>query len=397
MTCLDFFTAVPGIGADREAAPMAQLQVRFGDVDMPFAVGASSAAVPGVPAGCAELHARWGRLPWDQLVAPALGLARAGVPLQAAHLRMLRNLEAGLLLGEGKQAYAPTGQLLSPGETVYHPGLDRTLEEMSDGGGAAFYRGPIADAMVDAIEAGGGLLGHQDLANSVLVDPPLTAKLGRYAIYGRRDHNRALDSFAALPDDVDALTPADRTVALARSLGGPNGNGDTTNITVVDPDGNACVVTTTLGLGSGVWIPGYGVHVNSMLGEGELYRAGLGPGERVASMMCPLVATDGDHLVLAAGAAGASRIRTALLHTVVGVLVEGRSPAEAVARPRVHPVGTLAHVEPGHDAGVDAALDAAGYTVRPWDHLDHFFGGCTLLGIAGAGADPRRDGATLLL
>ena len=113
---------------------------------------------------------------------------------------------------------------------------------------------------------------------------------------------------------------------------GPQRRGETTNICVVDPAGNACVVTTTLGVGAGVWLPGLGVHLNSMLGEGELLSAESGPGQRMSSMMCPLVVTEGNTLALAAGAAGASRIRTALLHTLVGVLLDELDATTAIAR-----------------------------------------------------------------
>ena len=65
-------------------------------------------------------------------------------------------------------------------------------------------------------------------------------------------------------------------------------------------------------------MPGYGVHLNSMLGEGELIREVLQPGVRMGSMMSPLVAVDDqDRLVLAAGAAGGSRIRSALVQSVL--------------------------------------------------------------------------------
>ena len=99
----------------------------------------------------------------------------------------------------------------------------------------------------------------------------------------------------------------------------------------------------------------------------------------------------------AAGAAGGSRIRTALAHVFAATLLQGQSPDVATSSPRLHPVDRIAHVEPGYpDAGLDG-LDEAGYEVRQWSDAHHFFGGASLLTSAGGGADPRRDGATLLL
>jgi gamma-glutamyltranspeptidase/glutathione hydrolase len=171
--------------------------------------------------------------------------------------------------------------------------------------------------------------------------------------------------------------------------------GDTTNVSVVDAEGNACVITTTLGLGSAVWLPGLGVNLNSMLGEGELITADLAPGRRMSSNMCPLVVIDprGD-LAVAIGSAGASRIRTALVETLLGVLLDD---LDMSARPRLHPVDDTVHAEPGSPAEELTALADAGWTITSWPQLDHFFGGVTAVGQAGAAGDPRRGGVGLLL
>ena len=119
-------------------------------------------------------------------------------------------------------------------------------------------------------------------------------------------------------------------------------------------------------------------------------------------MMCPLVVVDDDgDLVLAAGSAGASRIRTALVDTLLGVLVDGarhatrRSPGPGSTR---SPTGDRrCHAEPGYPEDELAALADAGYTVNRWDHFSHYFGGVSAVGTAGAAGDPRRGGVGLLL
>ncbi|MGH3717030.1 MAG: gamma-glutamyltransferase, partial [Micromonosporaceae bacterium] len=77
VTCLDFFVAVPGLDGGTPE-PMTSVEVNFGGVPLTYAVGGASVAVPGVPAGCGEIHGRWGRLPWRSVVAPAIRLARHG-------------------------------------------------------------------------------------------------------------------------------------------------------------------------------------------------------------------------------------------------------------------------------------------------------------------------------
>ena len=90
--------------------------------------------------------------------------------------------------------------------------------------------------------------------------------------------------------------PSERALALARILAAPPFSGrtyeHTTNLCTVDREGNACVLTTSLGLGSGDFLPGYDVHLNSMLGESDLLIGPLEPGKRMESMMSPTTAFD---------------------------------------------------------------------------------------------------------
>jgi gamma-glutamyltranspeptidase/glutathione hydrolase len=133
-----------------------------------------------------------------------------------------------------------------------------------------------------------------------------------------------------------------------------------------------------------------------MLGEADLVRGPLEPGDRMESMMAPTLVLDGDGLELALGAAGGTRLRTALLTVAVGVVDEGLDPQAAVDRPRVHPAGVVVNAEPGVDEQGLAALEAAGRSVRRWPERHHYFGGVSAVGRAGTAADPRRSGAVAL-
>ncbi len=401
VTCLDFFCSVPGLDGDIEAGPMAPIEVEFGGVPMSYSIGGASVGVPGVPAGVGAVHQRWGRLPWHRVVEPAIALARSGVVLPAAQALTLMSVFPALVPGVGAEIYQPGGRLLSGGDLLFHPGLDRALAALAQDGPEVFYTGRIGRLLVDTVRSAGGALGPADLgAYQVLELPVGHARLDEYHLYARHDLNNLVETVGALPPSVAGLPRGERAVALADALRGYGRQklGDTTNISVVDPDGNACVITVTLGIGSGVWLPDLGVHLNSMLGEGELITADLAPGKRMSSMMCPLVVLDDDgELVLAAGSAGASRIRTALVHTLVNVLVDDLPMREAVARPRFHVVDDVAHAELGYPEEELVALSGAGYQVNRWDHTSHYFGGVSAVGHAGAAGDPRRGGAGLLL
>ncbi len=398
VTCLDFFVAVPGTDGDRKADPMLAVEVFFGGLPQVYSIGGASVAVPGVPAGCGELHRRWGRLPWAALVAPAIELAHTGAPIQPAHARTLAACAPALVWGEGASSYAPGGQLLQGGDLLFHPGLANAMERLAVVGPSLFYTGAYAQLMVDTVRAAGGALGPRDLAGYRVVQTPVRhARLAGHRVHGRCDLNRTVDTIAALPTD---LALPDRAPAVATALRdrGRQKIGDTTNVSVVDAAGNACVVTTTLGLGSAVWLPELGINLNSMLGEGELITDDMEPGRRMSSNMCPLVVSDPNgELAVALGSAGASRIRTALVDTLLGVLVDGLDMGAAIARPRFHVVDDTVHAEPGYPLEELAALAAAGWRIDSWPELNHYFGGVTAVGMAGAAGDPRRDGVGLLL
>ena len=397
VTCLDFFVAVPGLDSDFSAGEPLVVDMLFEDEAVPYVIGPGSVGVPGVPAGCGALAERFGRLPWERLVEPALRLARQGTVLPPTHARVLEMLAPALTLAEGADIYAPGGRLLQGNQILRQPGLVRALELLQAEGAASFYDGTIAESLLALMAERGSAMSAADLvAYRVETVQPQQVEVGGATVYGRRDLAGALDSLAALPDLAGA-DDAERAVALARAIDGRQGRGDTTNVTVVDADGSACVVTTSLGLGSSDWLPGLDIHLNSMLGEQDLISGPLIPGRRLGSMMCPLVAVDDDGLSCAAGAAGGSRIRSALVQVLSGVLAEGLDVRAAVERPRLHPAGRLVHLEPDYpEAGVEALHDA-GYIPRVWRTRHHYFGGVGAVGRTGAYGEPRRDGAAALL
>ena len=129
------------------------------------------------------------------------------------------------------------------------------------------------------------------------------------------------------------------------------------------------------------------------LGETDLVRGRLDPGERMGSMMAPSVALGPDGLALAIGSAGGTRLRTALVTVAAGVLDEGLEPRQAVDRPRFHPAGETVNAEPGVDEAALRELEREGRPVRRWPAQHHYFGGVSAVTPTAAAADPRRSGA----
>jgi gamma-glutamyltranspeptidase/glutathione hydrolase len=387
---LDCFVSVPS-GA---GAPMDELRVPFGEELVHYAIGASSCAVPGVPAGMESLRARFGRLPWAPLVEPALRLARDDVELTEAHAACLRMLAPVMTMREGGEIYAPGGQMLDAGDQLRQPGLERALELVASEGAASVYTGTIAATLLELMAERGGAITAADLAayRAEWREPDRTE------FAGRRILTRA--GLSLLPETFGRLEPGGGPPALltALEMAGVAGTVErTTNLCAVDPEGSACVVTTSLGLGSGDWLPALDLHLNSMLGETDLVRGPLVAGTRMESMMAPTLVFDDAGLELALGAAGGTRLRTAVVAVAAAVLDEGADLQDAVDRPRFHPAGELVNAEAGVDETFLAELEARGRPVRRWPGRHHYFGGVSAIGRTAAAADPRRSGAVRLL
>jgi gamma-glutamyltranspeptidase/glutathione hydrolase len=397
---LDFFVAVPGLGAEpRDIAPI-ELQVPFGAELVHYAVGIASCGVPGVPAGLHALWQRYGRLPWPRLVEPALRIARDGVEMLPAHASCLAMLAPVMTMNEGARIYSPAGRLLETGDRLEQPGLVAALELVASEGALTAYEGSLARSLLGLMEERGGLVTSADLATyEVLWSEPVEASGLRAHWLTRADLSGVPETLPRLPRFA-RLAEADRVVKLATALAADARDGrvgDTTNLVTADAAGTICVVTTSLGLGSGDFLPGLDVHLNSMLGEADLLRGRLEPGARMHSMMAPSIAFDRDGPALAIGAAGGTRLRSALLQVAAGVLDEGLTADAAVERPRVHAAGRRAQLEPGFADETVSGLADAGFEVRVWPSQHHYFGGVSLVTRSGAAGDPRRSGAARLL
>ena len=393
---LDCFCAVPGLGAPPREAELVHLEVPFGAELVHYAVGPASCAVPGVPAGLDALWRAHGRLPWARLVEPALALARTGVAMPPAHVACLEMLAPVMTMREGGRMYAPGGSLLRSGDLLVQPGLVAALESLAAEGAGGAYTGTIGEALLALSHERGGVITREDLAAyAAVAGEPVAARWLGLRVLTRDGLAGLARALVALPP-LRGLAPADRVLALVETLDGAVGpETHTTNVVAVDAEGSACVFTTSLGLGSGDWLPGFDLHLNSMLGETDLLRGSLEPGTRMQSMMAPTLVLDGHDLALAIGAAGGTRLRTALVTVAAGILDEGLEPQQAIDRPRVHPAGGLVNAEPGVDEEGLALLEAAGRAVRRWPERHHYFGGVSSIGRTGAGADPRRSGAAI--
>jgi gamma-glutamyltranspeptidase/glutathione hydrolase len=455
----DFFVSTPGLGLEKpRAGEMEAIDVGFGDsaTTQPFLIGPATVAVPGAVAGLEAVHRAYGRLPWNELLAPATELARGGIQLtrQQAHIHGL--LDPIIRYSEeGRRVYSnASGGRLVAGDTLRLPDLADTFEAIAGRGSAALYRGERARAIVATVRDGGGDLTLDDLAayrvvwrrpvrvahrgHEVLSNPPPSSG-GVLIAYGLALLDKlpaspagSAEALASLADVMREqgrarggtfgrdlhrgglaprlLSPASLGAAqrrIARAHKGPveiASPGGTTHVSAIDGDGNAAAVSTSTGSGSGVIAPGTGVYLNNMLGEPDLIGAATPPpGRRMTSMMAPTIALARDGRPrLVVGSAGSARLRGAIMQIVVNVLEHDLGVAAAIDAPRVHLDEPHVHCEGGHDPAELDRLAALGYDVVRWRRRNLFFGGAAAVellpdGSAAAAGDPRRGGAGVIV
>jgi gamma-glutamyltranspeptidase/glutathione hydrolase len=439
---LDFFVQAPGGGADPSArAELIPVGISFGDAIQEFNIGAASVGGYGVPAGVCEASRRFGRLPLSQLVKPAAKLARDGVllgPQQAYVIEILADIATST--PESAALFAPEGELLGAGDTIRQPELADALERLGAEGAEPFYGGDIGSAIVDWLAARGGMLTRADLAayavvdrppvrvpyrdREVLTNPPPSAggillahaftMLGAdegppgvesvVTVMERAQRERTPEFLAGLDDPRFVERFLGTGGALAErsepTVRGPLGS--TTHISVIDRSGGACSVTCSNGSCSGVIVPGTGMHLNNMLGEQDLNPQGFHrhrPGRRLPSMMAPTIVLREGRPELVVGSAGSSRIRSAILQTIIHVIDHGMLAPDAVQAPRLHFEDDVVYVEPGIDV---AALELAGRTIGRFRERNLFFGGVQAVQRTSGGnfwgaGDPRRGGAAVVV
>jgi gamma-glutamyltranspeptidase / glutathione hydrolase len=393
---LDFFVSVPQRAAPAEE--LIELVVDFGGTEQIFFTGPASVAVPGTGRGLWEAHSRWGTMPWPELLAPAIRLARGGVVLDEPQAFLHEILDSLLRHSpEGDALYGP-GRALGVGDRFAMPELSGTLELLALEGPDCLYRGELAERIAAHVPitlddlSGYTVIERDPLAvpyrDGVLWTNPPPSSGGRLLAIGLETLGDGEPSALAVARAMEAQAAAQ----CAEATGG------TTHISVVDAAGNTAALSCSLGSSSGIVAPGTGIHLNNMLGESHL-TGDERPGERLTSLMAPSLLEQGDSPRLVLGSAGSRRLHGAILQVAVNVAGRGLGVREAVDAPRTHVESGIVHCE---DAAVADELELAGYPVVRWRERNLFFGGVSAVeirpdGSLAAAGDPRRGGAAVVV
>jgi gamma-glutamyltranspeptidase/glutathione hydrolase len=408
--------------------------------------GHLASGIPGSVDGMVEAHKKFGSLPWKELVQPAIDLALHGHVLTKNAAHHLNHIQDHL-----REFNTTLPEFLlnhwSEGDTIKWIDLGHTLERIRDEGRAGFYEGKTADDLVAEMRTGNGLITHEDLKNyksrwlepikgsykeyTILSMPPpssggiaLIQMLKAVEAYPIRTwgHNRAktihllteverrafadrskymgdpaffdvpereLLDYEYIAERMSSFRPDKATPSTEVQPGIIAGyeSSETTHISIIDKDGNAVAVTTTLNdwFGSKVVVNGSGFFLNDEMDDfsakpgvpnmygvigGEANK--IEPGKTMLSSMTPAIIEKNGEVFMIAGSPGGSRIITAVFQSILNVIEFDMGMQEAVDARRVHSQWLPDAVFP--ERGAFAARDSItlvemGHRVKPLDEL----------------------------
>ncbi len=437
-TIYDFFVDVP---PKREENPdFYPIYVDFGSTVQEFYIGCGSVAIPGMVAGLLRVQQERGELPLKVVLEPAIEFAESGIYLskmQASFVKLLEPIFTAT--EEARRIYAPYGKVIDEKTLFVNKDYANFLKNLIEKGSWIFYEGEIADRIDDFCKKNKGFIRKEDLRRyKVDEKDPIKFSFREYSIYTNSPpspggllisftlkllENADLGEFGSLKhisslieamhttqifrrekidrniyeEGIELILEDESTLSVYRNFFTKRLNiwGNTTHISVLDSKGNAVSMTTTNGEGSGSIVPGTGIMMNNMLGEEDLNPEGFfkyPPYVRLPSMMSPTVVTQNDKIRLVLGSAGSNRIRSAIIQTILNMIVFKKSVMEAVELPRVHYENHTVFFEPGFSKDIIKKTEEIYETVL-FKEKSLFFGGVQAVSgdFEGAG-DPRRDG-----
>ncbi len=373
--------------------------------------GALAAGVPGSVAGLWAAHDSLGKLPWATVMQPAIDLAQNGFPLSRNQARLLNNFQERFNKLNTEPTRYQSAEPWEVGDTLRLPELAATLTRIRDLGPDGFYAGETADLIVSYMEKSGGMISHNDLeayqpvwreplqgsykdlqittmgapsAGGLIMLQTLGMLAGKtwpgtdisYPVAAHQlveAERRAYADRAEYVGDPDlvevptkALLRPDYLKARFRNFNPQNATpsdsvragkvifiekNETTHFSIIDPDGMAVAITTTLNgnYGAGVVVPGAGFFLNNEMDDfsispGVPNQFGLTggaanaiePQKRMVSSMTPTIVTRKGKLWLVIGAPGGSTIPSSVMQTLLRMYEYGVPAQEAVAARRFY-------------------------------------------------------------
>ena len=428
-------------------------------------VGGLAVAVPGEPVGLAQLVRRYGNLTLPEVAKPAIRQATRGAPVGAHLARSLKRTSFESIT----RRFTVDDRLARTGDIVRRPELGRTLRRWAKTGGRVLNDGAGADAIVATVAADGNpmtvedlttyapkdrqpLIGHYRGYTVVTMPPPSSGGIALLQVldaledvdlrslghnssayihrlveamkhaFADRAHHLGDPDFVAVPTkrllseeritEIVEAFDSERTFdpdAYGDPIASPR-DGGTQHISVIDSDGSAVALTTTinLGFGSGLVVDDFGVILNNEMDDFSLAPGvpdafglvgsqanAIAPGKRPLSSMTPTLVLDSDgRVVLAIGASGGSTIISSTIQVLLAILEFDMDPQAAVSSPRVHHqwLPDKLWMEPGFSRDVTDALEERGHDLVIQRGFSAVQAVLVTADGAEGGADPRKGG-----
>ncbi len=403
-------------------------------------IGHRASGVPGSVAGMLALLEKYGSMSRAQVIGPAIRLARDGFTVDDVFRQSVADNADLIKRFAGAELFLPQRKPPAVGARFVQADLARTLERIAANGRDGFYRGAVTDAVVREMQRGGGIITTADLAaytpvwrqpltgsyrgRGLLAMPPSSSggvtviealniletyqdvppwnsplalhRLGSAFQRAFVDRNNSLGDPAFVTMPIERMTSKAYAATLRATIDDARATptstlkaiategSQTTNYCVVDRNGNAVGITTTINslYGSGVWIPGAGFFMNNEMDDftvqpGTPNQFGLvqgaanaiAPGKRMLSAMSPTIVLDPSGKVLMiVGGRGGPRIITAVAQAIVNAIDYHMSLADALGAPRIHDQAlpdVLEYEKGGVPADVVKALEAKGWKTKP--------------------------------
>ncbi|WP_164111058.1 MULTISPECIES: gamma-glutamyltransferase [Sphingobacterium] len=432
--------------------------------------GQLAAGVPGSVAGMDEAYKKYSSLPWKELLAPAIQLAEEGFPITAQQAQEFNHYKKRFQAYNLQGAAIIKEDLWRKNDLFRQAELAETLERIAQKGRDGFYKGKTADYIVEEMKRGNGIISHQDLADYnaqwrapiigyykgykiISMPPPSSGGIALLALlqsierYPLKQWGFQADSTVRAIVEAERRVYADRAtylgdpdfynvpvpqltdssfnnlrmskVSLAKATNSESikaskfpgyESEETTHFSIVDKEGNAVSLTTTINgsYGSCVWVDGAGFLLNNEMddfsvkpGSPNMYGLlggkanAIQPGKRMLSAMTPTIIEKEGKLSMVVGTPGGSTIITSVLQTILNVLEFDMTAQESVTASRFHHQWKPDYIdveEKAIDLETRKSLEKDGYKINKRGPIGRVENIVILPdGRLQTGADPRGD------